>query len=100
MTGSCSPRTLARLAGLLLIVAATTGQAIAAEPTTSSSRFALRTLRSEAAPNASASGRYAVVAQAQSRLAPAAGKRFALLGAAQCAAGTPTPGRVFADGFE
>jgi hypothetical protein len=92
-------RSGARWLGIALAVAAGAAHAEASE-TASTSRFALRSVQTAPTPNTSASGRFGVVAQAQTRFVNAAGKRFAVLGAAQCEAGIPTPGRIFANGFE
>jgi hypothetical protein len=89
----------ARWLGLALALAASAGHAQSGDSATTS-RFSLRSVQTAPMPNASQSGRFGVVAQAQARFVNAAGKRFAVLGAAQCEAGVPTPGRIFANGFE
>jgi hypothetical protein len=89
----------ARWVGLAFALASSAGNAESVE-TAPLPRFTLGTVQAEIKTNVSVSGRFGAVAQAQTRYTNSAGKRYALLGAEQCRPGVPTPGGIFANGFE
>lgn len=90
----------ARGLALALVLIAGTTRAAEAQDAPTTSRFALRAMKTDPVPNASVSGRFAVTAQAQAQRVDSSGKRFALRGVSECTAGDPTLDRLFTNGFE